>query len=58
VSTADTPTGVICVTVCDACELMAVAPIFSPAEEAARVREHGEHLGGDVGQMTGERGIA
>ena len=35
-------------TVCDACELIeliAVAPIFSPAEEAAHVLEHGPHVG-------------
>ena len=47
-STADTPTGVICMTVCDACELLAVHVVLSPAEEATRVREHGEHVGVDV----------
>jgi hypothetical protein len=31
VSTADTPAGVICMTVCDACELIAVHPMLSPA---------------------------
>ena len=45
VSTADTPAGVICMTVCDACELIAVHPVLSPAEEATRVREHGAHVG-------------
>ena len=48
VSTADTPVGVICMTVCDACELIEVVPVLSPAEEAARVLEHAEHAGGDV----------
>jgi len=45
VSTADTPAGVICMTVCDACELIATHPVLSPAEEATRVREHGAHVG-------------
>jgi len=54
VSTADTPAGVICMTVCDACELIAVHPILSPAEEAARVLAHGQHVGIDVEPMTGE----
>jgi hypothetical protein len=36
---------VICMTVCDACELIAVHPVLSPAEEATRVREHGAHVG-------------
>jgi hypothetical protein len=48
VSTEDTPVGVICMTVCDACELIAVVPVLSPAEEAARVLEHAEHVGVDV----------
>jgi hypothetical protein len=48
VSTADTRAGVICVTVCDACELLAVSPVLGPAEEATRVREHAEHVGVDV----------
>jgi hypothetical protein len=48
VSTVDTPAGVICMTVCDACELLAVLPVLSPAEEAASVREHGKHVGFDV----------
>jgi hypothetical protein len=29
-------------------------PVFSPAEETARVLEHGEHLGIDVEQMAEE----
>src|SRR5206468_5878388 len=41
-------TYMICMTVCDACELLAVLPVLSPAEEAARVREHGKHVGFDV----------
>jgi hypothetical protein len=45
VVTGDTPVGVLCMTVCDACELIAVVPVLSPAEEAARVREHGKHVG-------------
>jgi hypothetical protein len=45
VSTADTTAGVICMTVCDAYELIAVHPVLSPAEEATRVREHGAHVG-------------
>jgi hypothetical protein len=36
-------------TVCDACELIVVHPVLSPAEEAARVREHDAHVGVDVG---------
>jgi len=49
VSTADTSVGVLCVTLCDACEAVDVLPVLSPAEEATRVREHGEHLGVEVG---------
>jgi hypothetical protein len=45
VSTGDTPVGVLCMTLCDSCEIAGVLPIFSPAEEATRVREHGAHLG-------------
>jgi hypothetical protein len=45
VVTGDTPVGVLCMTVCDACELIAVVPVLSPAEEAARIREHGQHVG-------------
>jgi hypothetical protein len=44
-STVDTPAGVLCMTVCDACELIEVVPVLSPAEEAARVREHAQHVG-------------
>jgi hypothetical protein len=54
VSTADTPVGVLCMTVCDACEVAGVLPVLSPAEEATRVREHGEHLGIDVDQLADE----
>jgi hypothetical protein len=45
VSTADTSVGLLCVTLCDACEAVEVLPVFSPAEEAARIREHGAHAG-------------
>ena len=54
VSTADTPVGVLCMTVCDACEVAGVLPVLSPAEEATRVREHGEHRGIDVDQLADE----
>jgi hypothetical protein len=40
---------VIYMTVRDAGELLAVHPVLSPAEEATRVREHGRHVGVDVG---------
>ena len=58
VSTADTPAGVLCMTLCDACEVTGVLPILSPAEETARVLEHGQHVGVDVDQMTGEGDLA
>ena len=58
VSTADTPAGVLCMTVCDACELIAVHPILSPAEEAARVLAHGQHVGVEVNPMTGKGDLA
>jgi hypothetical protein len=45
-------------TVCDDCELIAVHPILSPAEETARVLAHGQHLGGDVETMTGAGDLA
>ncbi len=51
VSTADTPVGVLCMTLCETCEIAGMLPVFSPAEETARVLEHGEHLGIDVDQM-------
>jgi hypothetical protein len=35
-----------------------VLPIFSPADESARVLEHGQHVGVDVNQMTGEGDLA
>jgi hypothetical protein len=41
----DTPVGVLCMTLCDSCELAGVLPILTPAEEATRVREHGAHVG-------------
>jgi hypothetical protein len=45
VLTGDTPVGVLCMTLCDSCEIAGVLPIFSPVEEATRVREHGAHAG-------------
>jgi hypothetical protein len=45
VLTADMPAGMLCVTLCADCEVAEVLPIFSPAEETARVLEHGQHLG-------------
>ena len=48
VSTADTSVGVLCVTLCDACEAVEVLPVFSPAEATIRVLEHGAHVGVDV----------
>jgi hypothetical protein len=48
VVTGDTPDGVLCRTLCDACEVTGVLPILSPAQEAARVLEHGEHVGIDI----------
>jgi hypothetical protein len=58
VVTGDTPDGVLCMTLCDACEVMGVLPILSPAQETARVLEHGQHVGVDVDQMTGEGDLA
>ena len=45
VLTGDTPVGVLCVTLCDSCEIAGMLPIFTPAEEATRLREHGAQLG-------------
>jgi hypothetical protein len=58
VLTWDAPVGVLCMTLCDMCEVAGVLPIFSPAEETARVLEHGQHVGVDVDQMTGEGDLA
>jgi hypothetical protein len=58
VSTADTPAGVLCMTVCDACELIAVHSVLSPAEETARVLAHGQHVGVKVDPMTGKGDLA
>jgi hypothetical protein len=54
VSTADTPVGVLCMTLCEACELAGMVPVLGPAEETARVLQHGDHLGIDVEQMAEE----
>jgi hypothetical protein len=45
VLTGDTTPGVLCMTVCEVCEVAGVLPILSPAGETARVREHAEHVG-------------
>jgi hypothetical protein len=58
VLTWDAPVGVLCMTLCDVCEVAGVLPILSPAEETARVLEHGQHVGVDVDQMTGEGDLA
>ena len=57
VTTEDTPAGVLCATLCT-CELAGVPPILSPAQQTARVREHGQHVGVDVDQVTGEADLA
>ena len=44
VLTGDTPVGVLCMTLCDSCEIAGVLPIFSPVGEATRAREHGAHV--------------
>jgi hypothetical protein len=54
----DTPVGVLCMTLCDTCEIAGVLPILSPAEETARVLEHSEHVGVDADQMTGKGDLA
>jgi hypothetical protein len=48
VLTAEMPAGMLCVTLCDDCEVLGVLPILSPAEETARVLEHAQHVGVDV----------
>jgi hypothetical protein len=58
VMTGDTPVGVLCMTLCDACDIVGVLPILSPPEETARVLKHGQHVGVDVDQMTGEGDLA
>jgi hypothetical protein len=45
VLTGDTPVRVLCMTLCDSREIAGMLPIFTPAEEATRLREHGAHLG-------------
>ena len=54
VVTGETPAGVLCLTVCEVCEVTGVLPILSPAGETARVLEHGRHVGVDVDRVTGE----
>jgi hypothetical protein len=58
VTTEDTPAGVLCTTLCDTCEIAGVLPILSPAQQTARIIEHGEHVGGDVDQVTGKGDLA
>jgi hypothetical protein len=48
VVTEETPVGILCMTLCDTCEVAGVLPILSPAEETARVLEHAQHVGVDV----------
>ena len=45
-------------TLCDDCELASVDPIFTPAQETARVLAHGQHLGADGDPMTGAGDLA
>jgi hypothetical protein len=58
VVTGDTAAGVLCMTLCEVCEVDGVLPILNPAEETARVLAHGKHVGVDVDQMTGEGDLA
>ena len=58
VLTAEMPAGILCITLCDDCEVLGVDPILSPAKETARVLAHGQHVGVDVDQMTGEGDLA
>jgi len=44
----DVADGVLCMTLCDACEVADVLPILSPLGEATRVREHAHHVGVEV----------
>jgi hypothetical protein len=47
VVTAEMPAGILCVTLCDNCEVADVLPVLSPAEESARVLKHAQHVGID-----------
>jgi hypothetical protein len=58
VLTGDTPAGILCMTLCDDCELAGVDPIFTPAQKTARVLAHGQHLGVDGDPMTGAGDLA
>jgi hypothetical protein len=58
VLTGDTPAGILCMTLCDDCEVAGVDPIFTPAQEIARVLAHGQHVGVEVDQVTGEADLA
>ena len=58
VVTGDTPAGVLCMTLCEDCEVAGVDPIFTPAQETARVLAHGQHLGVDGDPMTGAGDLA
>jgi hypothetical protein len=58
VLTGDTPAGILCMTLCDDCEVAGVDPIFSPAQETARILAHGQHVGVDIDQMTGAGDLA
>jgi hypothetical protein len=48
VVTGDAADGMLCMTLCDACEVVGVLPVLSPSEEAARVLEHARHVGVEV----------
>jgi hypothetical protein len=58
VVTGDTPAGVLCITLCEVCEVAGVLPILSPAGETARVLERGRHAGVEVDQVAGEGDLA
>jgi hypothetical protein len=58
VVTGDTPAGILCMTLCDDCQVAGVDPIFTPAQQTARVLAHGQHLGVDGDPMTGAGDLA
>jgi hypothetical protein len=45
---ADTPLGVICLTLCDACADAGRTPRLSCVAAALRALEHGTHIGAEV----------
>lgn len=42
---ADTPAGVLCLTLCDPCAYAGRTPRLTPVQATYRVLEHGEHTG-------------